>query len=39
MLPHTIGGNTYYADTLVLNDYFLRKKNIEFEIYKFRQTK
>ena len=36
--PVTIGDN--YADTLkVLNDYFLPKKNVEFEIYKFRQTK
>ena len=36
--PATIGDN--YADTLkVLNDYFLPKKNVEFEIYKFRQTK
>ena len=36
--PDTIGDN--YADTLkVLNDYFLPKKNVEFEIYKFRQTK
>ena len=36
--PATIADN--YADTLkVLNDYFLPKKNFEFEIYKFRQTK
>ena len=36
--PDTIGDN--YADTLkVLNDYFLPKKNVEFAIYKFRQTK
>ena len=36
--PATIGEN--YADTLkVLNDYFLPKKNVEFEIYKFRKTK
>ena len=36
--PATIGDN--YADTLkVLNDYFLPKKNVEFEVYKFRQTK
>ena len=36
--PASIGDN--YADTLkVLNDYFLPKKNVEFEIYKFRQTK
>ena len=36
--PDTIGDN--YADTVkVLNDYFLPKKKVEFEIYKFRQTK